>query len=140
MPKIEGGLQDISTERRVAPEGIYAGQIKSITLAPNKNGKPMFTIETQITEGEYSGMILSKYLTLQTKEGKKNEGALRELKILVTDVLGEERANNEDFDTDELLDQVVGLYVAVESYEDKVMKETVNTNNLKRIMNIDAVS
>ncbi len=135
MPKIEGGLADISTERKVHDEALYPGTIKRVEYGKAKSGAMMFTVTSEVQyPDEPIGTDIDDYFVTVDKEGKKNEPGLRNLKKMVEALLGEERANDPDFDTDELVNVSFQAYVKIDSFEDRLSKETVKTNKIARYL------
>ena len=120
MPKLGASMPDIKTTFDPLPEGQYPATIKSIEHKPAKSGKPMIVLTFELTAeaGDNKGRQLFENITLVTDTGERNEAGLRSLKRITENLLGEERANDPDFDTDELLSLPCVLFVKQESRKD----------------------
>lgn len=138
MPKIGAGLADISTKIDPLPENTYRAEIADVTHGKSKKSSvPMITVEYKLTKDneEGGGRTLYDYFTLEQTNGDVNEAGLRSLKRLIIAACGEDRANAEDFDTDELKGQLVDLVVKQEGYEDEAGDEQVS-NRVKKVVAI----
>lgn len=139
MPKITGGLADISTEQRVATPGVYNVKIENVEFTKSKNNIPMFVTTTVITDDEdeqgnsVKGIMMTERFTTLQKDGQRNEAGLRAFKKVILQCLGEDRANDPDFDSDELIGWTGQAQIKVEDYESndidmdtgsKIMKQT----------------
>ena len=135
MPKLPGSLADVSTTFVPMPEGSYSAIIESVDLGKSSKSKvPMITVEYKIIDNEeFKNRKLYDYFTLETKSGEPNEAGMRSLKKLIIAALGEDRANADDFDTDELEGQQVTLVVKQEQYEDEGGDEQVS-NRVKKVL------
>lgn len=134
MPKLGASLADISLVMKPIDEGPYAAEIGEVSNSPSKNHIPMIAITYSITEpGEFVGRKITDYFTLQTSKGEPNEAGLRGLKRVITAALSEDRANDEDFDTDELTGAAVTLYIKQEMYKDDAGDEQPS-NKVKKVL------
>lgn len=140
MPKIPGGMADISTARRIAPPQVYNVRIESVELTQSSTKLPMFVTvtaildETSDTGENVKGILMFENFTFQTKTGERNEAGLRAFKRVAEQTLGEEAANDEDFDSDALVGWQGLAQVDVESYVDKNDEEQ-QKNVVKRYIN-----
>lgn len=134
MPKLGANLADISTAYEVMPEGMYPALLKKVTEDISKSSKiPMLVVEFSITEGDFKGRPMTQYYMLKDKDGQPSKPGLSNFKRLIENTLGEDRANDPDFDTDELLDQEVELFVKQESYKNDA-GEDVPSNKIKKVL------
>lgn len=135
MPKLPSSLSDVSTTIVPMEEGTYSATISEVEVGKSKSKLDMVTITYKIQDhDQYKGRELRDYFVLETKEHEPNESGLRNLKRLIVATLGEDRANDEDFDTDELQGQQVTLVVKQDSYEDKDSGEEVVNNKVKKVL------
>lgn len=133
MPKLPQSLADVSTVVVPLTEGVYAASIDEVEVGQSKSKLPMVTVIYEISDGEFKGRKLYDYMVLETKKHEPNEAGLRQLKRLIVAALGEERADAEDFDTDELVGASVTLVVKQESYEDEGGDDQIS-NRIKKVM------
>jgi uncharacterized protein DUF669 len=133
MPKLPQSLADVSTKSVPMPEGVYQAVIDEVEVGESKSKLPMVTITYRITEGEFTKRTLNDYMVLETKKHEPNEPGLRSLKRAIVAALGEDRANADDFDTDELAGQAVTLVVKQDSYEDEMDEEQIS-NKVKKVL------
>lgn len=133
MPKLPQSLADVSTVVVPLAEGVYAASIDEVEVGQSKSKLPMVTVIYEISDGEFKGRKLYDYMVLETKKHEPNEAGLRQLKRLIVAALGEERADAEDFDTDELVGASVTLVVKQESYEDEGGDDQIS-NRIKKVM------
>jgi hypothetical protein len=134
MPKIGASMADIKTTFDPLPEGEYPATIKAVEQKKSRTGKDMIVITYELTAdaGDNKGRQLFDNITLQKDNGERNEAGLRGFKRIVENLLGEERASDDDFDTDELLSVPCVLFVKQESYEDA--GETKISNRVKKVL------
>ena len=130
MARINATLADVSMTIQAMPEEEYEIKIDKITSGKSKNNSDMLTIESVVTDGDYKGRRLYDYITFTQKNGEPNEAGLRRLKRLIAGTLGEDRANDPDFDTDELLNVMLKAYIIQE--ESEYQGETTIQNRIKR--------
>jgi hypothetical protein len=118
MPKLPSSLADVSTKVVPMEEGTYSAVIDEVELTKSKSKLDMVVVTYKIVDHEiYAKREIKDYFVLETKEHEPNESGLRNLKRLIVATVGEDRANDEEFDTDELEGQQVTLVVKQESYE-----------------------
>ena len=135
MPKIGATLADISTIIKPIDPGSYPAEITDVEHKESKTSKvPMVSITYTLGgDSEFKGRKLTDYFTLQTTKGEPNEAGLRGLKRVIVAACGEDRANDEDFDTDELQGQVVEVVVKQETYEDESGDEQISSK-VKKVL------
>jgi hypothetical protein len=124
MPNIEGGMADISTAYRIADERTYRVKIDKIEQTKTKKDKLAMLVVTTVIQDDddaVRGIQMNTYCVLEKsaeKGGGRNEAGLRTFKKIVEQTLGEDAANDPDFDTDELVGWEGEALVKVEDYED----------------------
>lgn len=133
MPKLSQGLSEVSTVIVPLPEAAYQLEIAEVEVGQSKSKLDMVTVTYKVTEGDFKGRQLRDYFVLETKEHQPNESGLRTLKRLIVASLGEDRANSEDFDTDELQGAIVTGFVKQEDYDDEA-GDTQISNKIKKIL------
>lgn len=134
MPKLGASLADISMKVEPITPGAHRARIAEAKMGKSKNNVPMVTLTYELTEGDFKGRKLSDYFTTQTKEGQVNEAGLRGLKRIIAATLGEDRAEADDFDTDELVGADVEVVVKQENYTDPDTDETSIQNKVKKVI------
>lgn len=132
MPKLPTSLADVSTKSVPLDEGTYMCEIDEVEVTESKSKLPMVVVTYKITEGDSAGRKVTDYMVLETKKHEPNEPGLRSLKRLIVAALGEDRANAEDFDTDELQGQAVTCVIKQESYEED--GEDMISNKIKKVL------
>lgn len=135
MPKIGATLADISTVIKPIDPGSYPAEISNVEHTTSKKSHvPMIAVEYTLGgDSEFKGRKITDYFTLQTTKGEPNEAGLRGLKRVIVAACGEDRANDEDFDTDELQGQLVEVVVKQEEYEDD-QGETQVSGKIKKVL------
>lgn len=133
MPKLSQGLSEVSTVVVPLPEAAYQLEIAEVTVGKSKSKLDMVTVVFKVTEGDFKDRQLYDYYVLETKEHNPNESGLRNLKRLIVAALSEDRANSEDFDTDELQGAIITGFIKQETYEDEA-GETQISNKIKKIL------
>lgn len=122
MPVIGRALSTVSTKERVAPETKYDLEIIDIEDTKSKKTKnKMFVVVTQINDRDdedVNKIQMRTYCVYENADGTPNEGGLRRLKKIVEQTLGEDAANDPNFDTDELKGWKGEGMVGIEDYED----------------------
>lgn len=134
MPKLPGSLADTSTTIVPMDAGTYELEIDEVEVGKSKSKLDMVTVVYKVAEGDFKGRQIRDYFVLETKQHEANEAGLRGFKRLVVAALGEERANAEDFDTDELQGMRVTAVIKQDSYEDEDTKEEIINNKIKKIL------
>lgn len=102
MPQLPVGLADIKTDFPTIEPGEYRARIEKPEMGESRSKSPMLTLKYKIQDGEYKGQVVFQRITFLKRDKTPNEAALRELKRVVEALLGEDRANDPAFDTDEL--------------------------------------
>lgn len=136
MPKIGATLADISTVIKPIDAGSYPAEITDVEHTESKKSHvPMVAVTYTLGgDSEFKGRKITDYFTLQTTKGEPNEAGLRGLKRLIVAACGEDRANDPDFDTDELQGQPVELVIKQEQYEDEDSGETQISSKVKKVL------
>lgn len=133
MPKLSQGLSEVSIVIVPLPEAAYQLEIAEVIVGQSKSKLDMVTIAYKVSEGDFKGRQLYDYFVLETKDHNPNEPGLRGLKRLIVAALNEDRANADDFDTDELQGALVTGFIKQETYEDDA-GETQISNKVKKIL------
>lgn len=135
MPKLPGSLADVSTTITPLPEGSYQLEIDEVEVGKSKSQLDMITVTYKLLDNaDFPNRTLRDYFVLETKKHEPNESGLRGFKRLVVASLGEERADSEDFDTDELKGAVITAIVKQEQYTDEDTGEEMVSNRIKKII------
>lgn len=130
MPKVNGSLADIETEFKPPAPGRYRFKVKEVdwtSKVENGNKRDSVSIEAAINEAgnEENGKVVFTNCHLMKKDGTPNKAGLAELKRFGIAIVGEERTNSSDFDTDELKGGDFEAEVYHEQYQDKNDKPAI---------------
>jgi hypothetical protein len=135
MPKLPSSLADVSTTIIPLPEGSYNLEVDEVTVGKSKSQLDMITVTYKLLDNEeFPNRTIRDYFVLETKKHEPNESGLRGFKRLVVAALGEERADAEDFDTDELKGATITAIIKQEQYEDEDTGEEMVSNRIKKII------
>lgn len=146
MPKLPKGLADVSTSAPPAlPDGKYLAKIDDVEVGKSKKKKDMITVAFKLYDPttveidgkvvQVAGRIIKNYYVLEQNNGEVNEGGYRDFKRLVIAALNsEDKANDPDFDTDELEGEDVMLVLKQDSYEDEDDGSETPTNRIKKVL------
>lgn len=144
MPKIKGSLADVSTEYVLIEPNTYEMKIDKIET---QEGDPT----TDYPDGQFTYIVTSKvdepgtdhhnkpvrdYINWYKKGGEVNEYSKVQLKRYFEAILGEEAANREDLDTDEIVGGRFMADVYIDKYTRKDNTEG-QSNKLKNIVALD---
>ena len=122
MARIQGSLAHVSTEFEVYEPDTYTMQIKKVEVKTKddenggKDTRVQYIITLEFADGEYKGRKLMDFIEYHKKDGEINPIGQIQLKRYFEAVVGEERANEDDLDTDELLDGDVLVELKISSY------------------------
>lgn len=139
MSVLNAKLADISTKVDPIVPGAHRAQIVEVVQGKSKKSKvPMVTVTYKITDENdpNNKRELNDYFTLEQINGEPNEAGLRGLKRVIVAALGEERANAEDFDTDELKGADVEIVTKQETYKDEDTGEDDISSKVKKVIAI----
>lgn len=135
MPKIPGGLSDVSTDNPVLPDSTYPVTITEMEFKRAGTGAQMFAMVSEVREGDSKGFHLYENIVIINKDGERNEAGLRRLKKVIEQLVGKEAANNDDFDTDELIGIDAEAVVTIKSRPDPDDSEKqIPENRIKRFV------
>ncbi len=124
MPKIQGSLADVSTQYVMIDPDTYEMKVDKIDI----DEKPK---SPEMPSGQYTYIITSRvdmpgtdhynkpvreYISWFKKDGDVNEYSKVNLKRYFEAILGEEEANRDDLDTDELIGGRFLAEVRIDSY------------------------
>lgn len=150
MPKIKGSLADVSTDYQLIEPDTYEFKVDEIEVEETKPSK-------DYPEGQLLYIVISKvdqpgeeahgrkvydriYWYKKAKDGEpggENEYSKIQLKRYFEAILGEERANEDDLDTDELKGGRFMAEVTIESWENKNTGKSGQSNRLKNISPVE---
>lgn len=132
MPKVPASLANISTEYRLAEPATYAFELTACTeKTDNESGRVHYEIDQKIvglvengTEvpSEYDGHNIKTFIHIHKtaeKGGGINEVGLAELKRYGLATVGEDRVNDDEFDTDEMINGRFWADVTIEEYKSR---------------------
>lgn len=123
MPKIAGGALATANDSPTVPDGYYVVSIEKAEEKEAPSGAVQFNMQLNIDESPDDEKQLGRKIfygqNVRKKDGSINEIGLGQVKGVVKRVLGDERANDPDFDSDELIGARAGVQV-------KVVSQTVN--------------
>jgi len=119
MPRIGNILQDVSTTIEPIEEGEYIAQMTITEEVSKSSGVPMLVFLFKIDGGDFDKREVREYCTMQTKTGEANEAGLRSIKRICEALAGEDRVNDPDFDTEEINNTTVNIFVKNAPFTDK---------------------
>lgn len=136
-------LSQVSTKFELIEPGDYQASIEEVRYDPDKDhvdDPHWLELHLKITEpGDYLGRKTRDRIYFYKNDGDMNEYGLAQLKRYVESTLGEERANSEDFDPEELVGQSVILTIGIrEGKAKKEGEEAPKFNEVKRITSLSA--
>jgi hypothetical protein len=144
MPKIQGTLADVSTTYVMIEPDTYEMKVKEVDLQEKPptsdlvSGQLTHIIKSVVDQPghEHHNKPVTDYINWYKKDGTVNEYSQAQVKRYFEATLGEERANGEDLDTDELIGQRFMAEVYIDSY---VRKDGSGgeTNRLKNVVPIE---
>lgn len=135
MPKLPASLAEVSTKSEPYPEGAYEAKITDVEVGKSKSKLDMVTVTFEVKHPETGKKReVKEYCVFETKEHGENEGGMRRFKRIVVAAVGENRANAEDFDTDEIEGEMVTVILKHEEYEDKDSGDEEVTNRIKKVL------
>lgn len=117
MARIQASLADVSTEFKPVDPDVYESEIDGVEEV-KEDEKIHYIVTHQIkSPGDFFNRKLKDYIYIHKKNGELNEFGLSQLKRYFEATVGEDRANSEDADTDELIHQHLRIQVGMEEYE-----------------------
>lgn len=128
MPRVKASMADVSTDYNPCEPGVARFEIESVEEETANDGRVSYKMKSKIVEytdggkEEDVGRSITNTIYIHKKDGTANEMGIAELKRYFEVTVGEERANSEDADTDELIGQQFLGQIVIRSYK--------TTNNL----------
>lgn len=126
-PRINASMKDVSTDFNPIEPGIQRCEIVEVKEVTN-DGPPLRTeyhVKCKVLEiiengkEEDVGRTFTDRIYIHKKDGELNELGIAQLKRYFEVTVGDERANAEDADTDELIGGQFRVQTKFESYEVK---------------------
>jgi hypothetical protein len=130
MPKVPASLANVSTEYKLAEPDTYAFELtKCEEKTDSESGRVHYEIDQKIVAkvangveepSEYDGHNIKSFIHIHKtaeKGGGINEVGLAELKRYGLAIVGEERVNDDEFDTDEMINGRFWADVTIEEYK-----------------------
>jgi len=143
MPRIVASMADVSTDYNPCEPGVARLQIDTVDAVTSDDGRTHYVIKSKIMEyvdggkQEDVGRTITSRVHVHKKTGELNEIGLAQLKRFFEVTVGEDRANAEDADTDELINQQFLGQISIRSYstKDALTGDTVErqSNELDRL-------
>ena len=135
MPKLQADFSKISSSFESLPAGSYRARIDDITEGETKENKiPQITFKLVVTEGDMENRVITDFVTLKTKEGKRNDIGYGRVKAYAEAIMGEEYANSGELDTDDLKGGTVEIVVAERTYEAKDGSGQKTSSDIKKVL------
>jgi len=134
--KLPVSLSEVSTARRIAPDNSEGYRAKlEVKDEKTEDGKDMLVLSCTITEDDEAvkGITMYENFVWFTKKNEPNKAAMTQFKRHVENILGEERANDPEFDSTELNELDCRVLTLIDSYENK-QHETVPINRIRRLL------
>lgn len=137
MPKVRGTMADVSTTYEPIDPDTYEMKVAGVEekQLSKKPERWMYTVKSQVDMPgtDHHGKPVYTRITIHKKDGDVNEIALAELKRFFEVTVGEDRANADDADTDELLQQRFLGEVIIRHWEDEATGREGDSNEFKAI-------
>lgn len=140
MARIRGTLADVSTEYQLVDPDTYEMKVSAVEIeerpadGSNEHEQLTYIITSRIDEpGEHYNKPVRDYLWWFKKDGDPNEYTMATMKRYFIAVAGEDRANEEDLDTDELIGGRFLAEVYIDTYTRKDGSEG-SSNKIKNIV------
>lgn len=125
--KVQGSLADVSTKYIPIPDGDYEMIVKEITYSkdgsevkddPNFDLVTIKSVVDEVGHPEYGKPVYDR-INFKKKDGGENRWAKTQCKKYFEAIQGEERANSDDIDYDELINGRFRGFIKIEEYDDK---------------------
>ena len=143
MPKIGASLADVSTEYVLIEPDVYEFKLDKIEVTDKdqlsedpekkKQTEYLFISKVDMPGNDHHGKPVRDYVYLYKKDGTYNEYSLAQIKRYGIAIVGEERVNDDDFDTDELLHGRFLAEVYIDNWKNEKKKTEGQSNKLKNI-------
>lgn len=114
MAKVRASLKDVSTQYQPIEPATYEVEVVECTETVKEDDRVYYTIKAEIkgvfedgvsTASDYDKRKITDFIHIHTRDGEINEVGLIQLKRWAEATVGEDRANDDDFDTDEMIGQ-----------------------------------
>ena len=125
--KVNASLADVKTTYEPIPAGTDAEFKLAEISRDEETGAWNFKSVLDEPGHEHYGKPVYDYMGFTTREGKDNKFARAQFKRYFEAIVGEERANAEDLDTDEILNGRFRGVVDIEEYDSKKHKNPDGT-------------
>lgn len=121
MGKVNASLADVQTEFVAVAKGDYEMKVFEIDESGNQGDNPVVIIKSKVDEpsSDEFGKPVWDRIYLRTKKGEPNRYSLAQIKKYFQAICGDERANADDLEYEELLNGRFRGVIDNESYEDK---------------------
>lgn len=144
MPKVKGSLADVQTEYVLIEPEVYEMKVDKIEAEEGEKtpdypeGQFTYIVISRVDQpgDEHHNKPIRDYINWFKKGGDVNEYSKINLKRYFEAIVGEERANEEDLDTDELIGGRFQAEVYIDSYTRKDGSEG-KSNKLRNITSLD---
>lgn len=143
MPKIGASLADISTEYVLIEPDTYEMKLEKLDITekdelkedPEKKKQQEYLFISKVDQpgNDHHGKPVRDYVYLYKKDGTFNEYSLAQIKRYGIAIVGEDRVNEDDFDTDELLHGRFLAEVYIDSWKNEKTGKEGQSNKLKNI-------
>jgi len=148
MAKVRAALKDVSTDYTPVNPDLYTVQIAEVVEEVKDEGgleRVNYIIKATIlsgddTDDEFAGRILTDYIYIHKKDGTINEYGLVQLKRWVEALCGLDRAEDPDFDTDEMIGRECYAQTVIEEYETRKIDPSTSTRIMGRRNTIELVA
>ena len=147
MPKIKASMKDVSTDFSPIEPGVYKLEVQSVEEHEDEQtGRIHYEIQSKIVAAEDGGneddvgRNFRDRIHIHKKDGELNQMGLAQLKRYFEVTVGEDRANADDADTDELVNQQFLGQLTIRKFtqEDNLTGEKVErqTNEISRMASL----
>jgi hypothetical protein len=143
MPRVKASMADVSTDYNPCEPGVAVFQIEEVKENTGDDGRTMYEVRQKIInyqdggKDEDVGRTVTSRVHIHKKDGTLNDIGLAQLKRYFEVTVGEDRANAEDADTDELLNQQFLGQLVIRSYKSKDAltgeEQDRQTNEIQRL-------
>lgn len=138
MPRIKASLADVSTEFTPVEPGAYEAEITDVAETTNE-GRTHYDVTLTVKDpGDFFGRKIRDRIYIHKKDGDLNEYGLVQLKRYFEATVGEDRANADDADTDELLHQHAMIQVGIDGYE--VENKLTGKTEKRQVNRVEAIA
>ena len=137
MPKLSADFSAISTARELLQDDVYVFVVREVKEDLTSTGKQRITIIAEVEDPDHPNETSRKAkmfdgLVMTKNDGSLNEISLRQLKRYMEAILGEDAANTDELDTDDLVGGKFLGEVKLTSYEKN--GEQIPKNEFRKIL------